>query len=287
MKKIGIVVNMRKQEALDTAFRLMKMIDNQGAELMLCREAAISLGIAADTGYSIQQLGEQADFLLVLGGDGTLLNIAKAVCSYDIPILGINLGRLGFLTEVEVGDLELALKQLLKGEYVIEERTMLEAYSSHNQTVKYLALNDIVISRGSLSRIISYNVVINDIYLDSYMADGIIIATPTGSTAYSLSAGGPIVNPSIPGIVLTPICPHTLYSRSLVINNSEKIDITLTEIRGEAYMTVDGQKGIPLIEDETITICKSSMTTKLIRLKEQNFYKRLRTRLIQPVTKIN
>lgn len=284
MRKIGIVVNLRKQEALNTALELIKLIDEERASSLLCQEAAISLGISEE-GYSLQQMGEKADLLLVLGGDGTLLNIAKSACYYDLPILGINLGRLGFLTEVEVGNLKIALKKLVEGDYFIEERTMLEAYSSHNKETKYLALNDIVISRGSLSRIITYNVFINDTYLDSYMADGIIIATPTGSTAYSLSAGGPIVNPSIPGIVLTPVCPHTLYSRSLVVNNSDKIDINLTEIRGEAYMTVDGQKGIPLVVDEAITICKSPMTTKLIRLKDKNFYRSLRMRLIEPVSK--
>lgn len=284
MKKIGIVVNLRKQEALNTALELIKLIEEQRADSMLCREAAVLLGISEE-GYSLQQMGERADLLLILGGDGTLLNIAKSACFYNLPILGINLGRLGFLTEVEVGSIRTAIKQLIDGDYIIEERTMLEASSSHNKSMQYLSLNDIVISRGSLSRIISYNISINNIYLDSYMADGVIIATPTGSTAYSLSAGGPIVCPSIPGIVLTPVCPHTLYSRSLVINNSDKIDITLTEIRGEAYMTVDGQKGIPLVIDETITICKSSMTTKLIKLKEQSFYRNLRTRLIEPVTK--
>ena len=228
-----------------------------------------------------ESLYDGADFILVLGGDGTILSVARVAAEKDIPVLGINLGRLGFLAEIEQNALEEGLKSLFSGAFVIEERMMIEADLGDGKPSK--ALNDIVITRANVSlRILELDVSIDEEYLDDFKADGIIIATPTGSTAYSLSAGGPIVDPALPCMTITPICPHKMYSRTIIIPPTKTVTVTCKSSSGnEAVVAADSEILGTLSEDESVTVKLSSNKLKLIRLNGDCFYGALRRKLMK------
>jgi NAD+ kinase len=221
-------------------------------------------------------LKDAADLVIALGGDGTMLHAVKVMADKDIPILGVNFGGLGFLTEITQQELYSSLKDVLNGKFDIEERMMLEAKINNSS---YKALNDVIITKGALARVISLKVLIDSEYLTTYQGDGIIAATPTGSTAYSLSAGGPIVIPDMKTIILTPICPHTLGVRPMVIPYLSKITIVI-ESHGEGItLTIDGQQGVNLNFQDKVDITYAKKSIKLIKPKKRSFYEVLRTKL--------
>ncbi len=221
------------------------------------------------------------EIVLVLGGDGTLLSVARTIANLQIPILGINLGQVGFLTEIEVEDINDYLPQILRGNFYTESRMMLEANvwrgSEHRGT--FYGLNDIVVTKGAFSRMIKLETFLNDQYIDTYPADGIIIATPTGSTAYSLSAGGPIVSPEVQVMVVTPICPHSFFARPLVIDAEAKVKTIVSSQWGEVMLTIDGQHGFKLEQGDCIIVKKAQVTTELIKLKNRTFFEVMREKL--------
>lgn len=226
---------------------------------------------------------DKVDMYLVLGGDGTLLTAAGKASSYDVPVLGINLGRLGFLAEVEMAEVKTCFDKLFSREFIIEERMMLSAtVKKHNGgEICYHALNDIVVTKGANATLTDFDISICGEFVDDYKADGIIMATPTGSTAYSLSAGGPIVSPDIEAILVTPICPHKLYSRAMVVSGFD--DILVKSRANEIFSSViliDGQKKAELKEGDVLVVRKSERTTKLICFAEKGFYGRLRQKLM-------
>jgi NAD+ kinase len=226
------------------------------------------------------------DVIIVLGGDGTLLSTARLASTVQVPIFGVNVGHLGFLTEVETDGLLPALEKLLRGEYELEERMLIEAEVVRQGEIiaSYLALNDFVVTRGMFARIIDLSIFIGDQHVTDYAADGIIISTPTGSTAYSLSAGGPIIEPLLESICITPICAHSLSSRSVLARPHSQVSVRLNRAREEAMLTIDGQQGFPLQTGDLVTICKAEHHASLVKLSGRGFFQVLHSRLKMPQT---
>lgn len=227
------------------------------------------------------QAVDRIDMVLVLGGDGTFLNAARRFAGSEIPLLGVNLGRLGFLTEVDIEQLGEALQLLINHDYRIEQRMMLEAevIQEGKEIARGISLNDIVIGKGAFSRIIKLKIRINQQYFNEFAGDGLILATPTGSTAYSLSAGGPMVYPGLDNIIITPICPHSLNSRSLVIAAGDQIEVLVDSSHKEVRLTLDGQMGWELKNGTSIKVRAAREKTNLIKLPGFSYYNILRSRL--------
>jgi NAD+ kinase len=223
----------------------------------------------------------QPDFVIVLGGDGTLLSTARQVARAGIPILGVNLGSLGFLTEVKQEEIEQALADVHAGHCEVSRRPMLHCQvRREGQCVAaYDALNEVVMNQSAVARITDFELRVNGNFVSNYKADGLIIATPTGSTAYSLAAGGPILSPDVPGFVITPVASHALTNRPLVVQDTAIIEARLIVTRERAYLTVDGQEGIPLEATDVVQCRKSEYEVKLFKLAERSFFDVLRTKL--------
>ncbi len=224
---------------------------------------------------------QKTDMIIVAGGDGTILRVARDLAHWDVPILGINIGHKGFLAELEVSDIPAYLEKVLVGNYKLSNRIMLNAtvIRGSEKVAKFTALNDMVVSKGPFSRIIRLDAFIGSTFLESYTGDGIIIATPTGSTGYSLSAGGPIVNPSLDLLVLTPVCPHSLYNRSVIVDGSESVTMTVYTRQSEIILTVDGQVGFTLHEDDKVVVAKARRMVSLVTFEDHSFYTLLGSKL--------
>jgi NAD+ kinase len=281
MHKIGIIVNMSKDTDLEITNSIVSWLESKGEQPLISEEVSIKLS-KLKYGCPIKNIYRDSDFLVVLGGDGTILGVARDAAEFETPLLGINLGHLGFLAEVETMEIFHSLEVILNNNIEIEKRLMLEAsICSSNISRTFYALNDIIITRGTLSRIITLETYINDHYVTTISGDGLIAASPTGSTAYSLSAGGPIVSPELSVIELTPICPHSLFNRSMIISDSEIVRVELLENRGDTYLTIDGQQGLKIEDGEWVLIKKAPFKTNLIKLPGKNFYNVLRTKLAE------
>jgi NAD+ kinase len=224
---------------------------------------------------------KKPDFVVVLGGDGTLLSTARNVARTGIPILGVNLGSLGFLTEIRSDEIATALEAVDSGRCELSQRAMLHCRVCRNGqcVADYDALNDIVMNQRAVARITDFEVKVNGIFVSQYRADGLIIATPTGSTAYSLAAGGPILSPEVPGFVITPVASHALTNRPLVVRDTAIIQVSITVTREQAYLSVDGQLGEPLEEGDVVECRKSEFTVKLFKFPDRSFFHVLRTKL--------
>lgn len=219
-------------------------------------------------------LFERADLIITLGGDGTLLHIAAKASEHSTPVLGINIGHLGYMTELEINELD-KLSKLFDGSFTVESRIMLDVsvIREENKLIKFCALNDAVISYGTVSRIITFSLFCDKKKATDYRADGIILSTPTGSTAYSLSAGGPIIEPSVSAITATPICPHSLSSKSIVFSDTSVLDVEISPQNvGDIYLTVDGENNYPLQINDRINIRKSNKQFSLIKINDFSFF---------------
>lgn len=279
IKMIGIIANIAKEKSSEYTISLRDWILDQGLEVFLEEEIAGKVG--EGKGLEIRKLASQVNLLVVLGGDGTILRAARSVVGYNIPLVGINLGGFGYLTEVNLNEMYSALKMILQGEYQTEKRMMLDVTVNREGELLggHTVLNDVVINRGNLSRIVELETAVDDRYLTTFKADGLIIATPTGSTAYSLSAGGPIVFPEQDLIVLNPICPHTLTNRPIILSESAVVKVILwTKERG-ATLTLDGQVSFTLKSGDTITTRKSEHVTTLVSSPHRDYLEILRTKL--------
>lgn len=278
MKRIGIIGKSGRPEPAEIAKDIIPWLRERDAEVFVDIETSQSLGIK---GYLRSEIPKLVDLVLVLGGDGTMLSVARLVCERGIPILGINLGGLGFITEVQKTEVYDALERVFAGQYTLEERLMLNAYVvRHGERISgYTTLNDVVINKGALARIIELETSIDKRYVTTFRADGLIVATPTGSTAYCLSAGGPILFPTLESIVLIPICPHTLTNRPIVLPDIVSIEITLKSLVEDVFLTLDGQVGFSLRQNDTVIIEKSPYKTRLLIPFERDFFEVLRTKL--------
>lgn len=231
---------------------------------------------------SDEEIREQAELVVVLGGDGTLISVARLFSGKDVPIVAVNLGSLGFLTEVTVEELYPLLERCLKGEPRVSERMMLEVTVCRDghEIEKCHVLNDMVINKGALARIVDLETKVNRHFLTTYKADGLIVSTPTGSTGYSMSAGGPIVHPLMSCILITPICPHTLTNRPIVVTDESIVSITIASSFDEkVFLTLDGQVGFKLMQGDTIEVRKALKTTALVMSKDRDYFEVLRTKL--------
>lgn len=280
MKNIGIYLNTMKENSYVYGNYIIDKLSCIGMNTFTTEEIQSKLKnskVKVDTEFLFQK----TDCIIVLGGDGTMLTAVRNISIHQVPIIGINFGKIGFLTEVEEKDIDSTLIRLLNNDFSIEKRMMLELDLNDGNNTPCLALNDIVISRGSDARLITMETYVNGQLMEEYRADGLILSTPTGSTAYSLAAGGPIVEPDNNVIVLTPICPHSLHTnRSIIINGTKQVDVIVTGKGDEkSVATVDGQIFIDLTINKRITIRRSRVEAFIIKLRENDFFEVLRFKL--------
>lgn len=230
---------------------------------------------------SPEEMIKKIECLLVFGGDGTILSGARMAAQSGVPVLGINLGRLGFLSEIDIPDIKTALESIVNREYDIEERMMIEAsvFRAGELIEKSMGLNDAVITKGAFARLIFLKTMVNGEHVSTYPTDGLIVATPTGSTAYSLSAGGPVVTPDLDLMIITPICPHALWARPIVISSDCLVEVELLSDKGEVMLTIDGQHGLSLVKSDIVRINRAPHKVKFIRLKSRNFFRVLKQKL--------
>lgn len=284
IKTCGIVANKRKPDIENLIAGLASWLDSKGVTPLVWDDLAEVL--KRDDFRSLGDIGAEGDIVIALGGDGTLLRAARAVGDRLIPVLGINVGSLGFLTEVTVAEMYDSLEEILGGEFRYEDRMNVDGavFRSGEQIETFTALNDIVINKGALSRVIEIKLAVDCGYVTTYTADGLIISTPTGSTAYSLSAGGPIVNPVMEAIIATPICPHTLAVRPMILAPTQELSVDLWaghSLHGEpeVKLTVDGQVGFDLLSGDRIVFTKSEQKTRLVLSGYRTFYEVLSSKL--------
>ena len=278
MKKVGIISKTGQPEPVEILKGLLPWFRKKGIEAYPDVETASVLNIE---GYSRSRIPSLCDLIIVLGGDGTLISVSRLVAEKGIPILGVNIGGLGFLTAVQKEELYEILDKVLSGECAVEERIMLKAcVHRHGECIaEYIVMNDVVVNKGALARIVDLQTYINHTYVATFKADGLIISTPTGSTAYALSAGGPILFPTLNSIILAPICPHTLTNRPIVMPDDILIEIVLKSRTEDVFLTLDGQVGFSLRQDDLVEIKKSEYTTKLFIPCERDYFQILRTKL--------
>jgi len=278
---IGVITNVEKDKDFEVTKQLSKSLMSFGIELLLPENTSAISDIKCSRIIE-EQLIDKCDAIISLGGDGTFLRVAKTASKHTKPILGINIGHLGFLTEADKQDIDIVAKQLAEGRYTIKERMLLEAriLNESKKTETNIALNDVVISRGSISRMINISILLDGQKIDEFPADGLIISTPIGSTAYSLSAGGPIVEPDMKLILMTPICPHTLHARSLILSGERIVTVAVDDKnQNECILTLDGQKTFKLTGTDLIEIKKADVSLKYIKLPEKNFFDTIRKKL--------
>ncbi len=280
MQRIGIVAKPNKPEAGPILHELVTWLGQRGCEAILDREAA-AVYAPAGPGLARAEVVGRADLIIVLGGDGTLLSVARLVGPREVPILGVNLGGLGFLTEVTLQELFPTLEAVLKGQFAVSRRMTLSARILRGGEVveSYEALNDVVLTKSAPSRIVDLETHVNGEYVSTFRADGLIVSTPTGSTAYCLSAGGPIIYPTLPALVVIPICPHTLTNRPLVLPDSAVIEIVHSSPLEDIHLTLDGQMGVALRRRDAVSVQRSARTITLVKSPKLNYFELLRTKL--------
>lgn len=280
MDNFYIVPNSRKKDSEVIVGNIIKCLSKRHIKVTV-RDSDYAKAHFPDLIMAEADAMKVVDCIVVIGGDGTILHYSRKLSHYGIPFLGINIGNLGFLAEMEAGEIGEAFDELLEGNYIIEKRMMLKTIIDGEEAGS--ALNDVVLSRGGISRMVSYQLSVNEDKVNEDSADGIIVATPTGSTAYNLSAGGPIIVPDNEVMVVTPICPHSLTSRSIVINGTSKVKLTLENNRDDwkegIMITLDGQESIQVSASAIIEIEKNDHYAKLIKIIGNDFYSVLRMKM--------
>jgi len=285
IKRIGLVLKPHQPEALKTICELTQWLTARGIELVGGPELEQDR-IQQATGCSVREvqsekLAEAVDLVLVLGGDGTMIATARMIGHSDVPVLGVNFGGLGYLAEFRIEELHSALEAILAENYRLDKRVMLsvELLRGQESITKNRVLNDVVINKSALARIIEIEAYFNQQFVNSFRADGLIVSTPTGSTAYNLSAGGPVIFPSMNAIVITPICPFTLSNRPIVVPDDADIELRLKTDKEDVALTLDGQVGFALQVEDRVMIKKSNTTFKLIQPANRNYFDVLRDKL--------
>ncbi|HYB20202.1 MAG TPA: NAD(+)/NADH kinase [Thermodesulfobacteriota bacterium] len=276
---IGIVVKPNKPEAIALALELIGWLGQRKIRVYL--EASVASTINHPLSCSREEISQSVDLLIVLGGDGTLLSAVRYLQEENVPILGVNLGGLGFLTEITLEELYPVLERTLEGKVETEKRMKLSTtvIRQGRKEAHYTILNDVVISKSVLARIIHLRNSINGVYVTTYRGDGVIISTPTGSTAYSLAAGGPIVHPSMDSVLITPICPHTLTNRPLLVPDQATVEFTLETEESDVRLTLDGQVGCDLLPFDRVIITKAQSRVFFIKSPFKDYFQILRTKL--------
>jgi NAD+ kinase len=285
IKRVGIVLKPHQPQALKTICDLTLWLGQRGIELAGGPEIERER-IQHETGCAVKEVGSDTlaaavDLMLVLGGDGTMIGTARLIGDEEVPVLGVNYGGLGYLTEFRIEELYDALEMILAGNYRLDKRVMLtvELHSGEESVLRSSVLNDVVINKSALARIIEIEAFLNKQFVSSFRADGLIVSTPTGSTAYNLSAGGPIIFPSMNAVVITPICPFTLSNRPLVVPDDAVIELLMKTEQEDVVLTLDGQVGHPLKVGDRVVISKSRTTFNLIQPSNRNYFDVLRDKL--------
>jgi NAD+ kinase len=278
--RIGIISRPRRTNLAEVVPPLLRWLEEHGLTPILDTETASAVKTGGP-GKIRHQVAEESELLLVLGGDGTLLAAAREAAPRGVPLLPINMGSLGFLTSFTVDELYPALESVLAGEAVLEERILLmvERAQDGRALEQQLVLNEAVIHKGALARMIEMELYIDNSFVCRYRADGLIAATPTGSTAYSMSAGGPIVHPAVESIVITPICPHTLSDRPVVVRDTSRIEVRIAPISDSVFLTLDGQTGVPMQASDRVRITRANERLKLIQPPNKTYFEILRNKL--------
>lgn len=279
--KTAVVVNLSKEEAISCAGDISLLMLSNNAEVYMLNECApFYKGVKITFVNTIEELFNVCDIAVTVGGDGTIIHAAKYSARYDKPLIGVNVGRLGFAADIEIDGIG-ELTRILDGDYSVENRILLDVeVIKKGNSQQYLAVNDAVIARGELSKIIDLQVTLDDEQIAKYRADGLLFSTPTGSTAYSLSAGGPIVAPQLECILMTPVCPHSLFSRSVVFEGDSVLTVSV-KIPSECccVLTIDGEENIDVLAEDIVKIKKSDLKLKLVSINKRNFYRKLNEKL--------
>jgi NAD+ kinase len=280
LRKILILPNLAKTMALKLTAQLSQALKQRGFEPLL-EKRIMETGDCPTVDLERAEVWEELDLVIVLGGDGSMLSAARQIYPHQIPLLGVNLGHLGFLTRLESHRTDQALDDLQKGNYQLEDRCMLQAEVIRNGSCvkKLFGLNDLVVAKGAAARLIRLETWIDEEYFTTYPADGLIVATATGSTAYSLSAGGPILDPRLGAMIITPICAHSLYARPLVLSEAARIKVILEAFHPDITLTADGQTVISLEPGDTILFTRAASSTRLLKFDHQGLFEVLKSRL--------
>lgn len=279
-KTIALVGKYNSPSSASSLSRLAHYLRAKGYTVLLTCSIAETCAIAGFQTRELGEIGRDADLAIVMGGDGTFLNIARTLVDAGIPLVGINLGRLGFLTDVSLDTMFSTLDEMLEGEFVVEDRIMLEASvdRADDILITAYAFNDVVVNKGSLGRLIEFEIYIDDQFVYSQRADGLVVSSPTGSTAYALSAGGPILHPSLEAVVLVPICPHTLSARPIALNSRSEIEINVIHA-DDARVHFDGQLHADLEVGDRVVIRRARNTVRLLHPVGHSYYDTLRQKL--------
>jgi NAD+ kinase len=280
MRKIGIAAKTTARSAVAYAAQIASELRTRGYEVIFDDDTGQAMGDGPTT--SKPELGRHSDLLVTFGGDGTLLSVARHTPEH-VPVIGVNMGTLGFLTEIRVEELPHVLNQVLEGHYNVEPRVTFSVSVTgpqHDPTRRYRVLNDATINKSAVARIIEMRVSVAGLFVSTFRGDGLIVATPTGSTAYNLSAGGPIIYPTMGAIVITPICPHTLTNRPIVLPDELDIEIGLTTPDAkDVYLTLDGQEGFEIRDHDRVCVRKSEERVLLVQSPDKNYFDVLRNKL--------
>jgi NAD+ kinase len=281
MKTVGLAPNPNKSDAVQLTAELADWLAEKHVRALVTEDIAADMGRPHLAATEDEVIG--ADLLMVLGGDGTMLRWSRLAAPRGTPMMGVNFGQYGFITETHPSEAKAGLTRFLEGDYAVSERVVLKATVTRKEQLigTYYALNDVVVSKGPFARMLGLHTFAGNKFIVTYTADGIIIASPTGSTAYSLSAGGPVVHPDVCVFIITPICPHTMNARSLVVPDTETVQIIpeYSEHKPEVMVTVDGQLGVHLESGDKVEVGKADFMAKLVQLEPQSFYTKLQRRL--------
>ncbi len=280
IKRVGIISKPKKLEIREIVPALLEWLRERSIEAFIDKETGAIMETKEHC-LTRNEIAAQVDLLIVLGGDGTLLATARALNRKPVPILAVNLGGLGFLTEITREELILTLEMVVAGTHQTDRRVQIEGELVRADEIltPFLALNDVVLNKGAIARIFDFELRVNGELVSTYKSDGLIVSTPTGSTAYSLAAGGPIVTPSVEAFLVTPICAHTLTHRPLVLPNSVKIEVTVKSLREAAYLTVDGQVGIAAHSEDVVRMRKADSYVELVRPPAASYFEILQQKL--------
>lgn len=279
--KIAVIVNLTKPKAIHCADAICGLLSTNGAKVCALGECRTALTYEPVEYFDdINELFSACDVAVTVGGDGTIIHAAKFAACADVPLIGVNVGRLGFAADIEVEDIQ-SLNRLLSGDYITENRIMLDVELQKNgESRHFLAVNDAVVAHGQFSKILDLTLSLNGEEISKYRADGLLFSTPTGSTAYSLSAGGPIISPQMDCILMTPVCPHSLFSRSVLFEGDSSLSVTATIPKDcGCVLTIDGEVNIDIAEEDRVIIRKSDQRLKLISINKLNFYRKLNRKL--------
>jgi len=280
MHSVGISAKVTSPEAIELARVTADRLRKRGMVIAFDESSAPALSISGDRTLSRAELGKDTDLIITFGGDGTLLSVARHAPD-GVPIIGVNMGTLGFLTESRVEEFEEVLERVLDGHYEAEPRVTFDVSVSREgrEQKRYRVLNDAVLNKSALARMIEMRINVNGKFLSTFRADGLIVSTPTGSTAYNLSAGGPIIYPTMEAVVITPICPHMLSNRPIVLPDNLGIEIGIKTEHHETFLTLDGQEGFPITREDRVTVTKSPRTVLLVSSPDKSYFDVLRTKL--------